>query len=204
MTLNAVPPDESERLALLSASKLLDAEVDPAFDALVRLVATQTACPVAMIDLIDSHRIWAMARIGIEQRQFSRLDAFCDETLSNPDGLVVTDALLDPRFQHNDLVTGAPRARFYAGVPLMVQGQALGTVCVLAAQPRELPDHALQGLKDLALAVAALVQARINTQRLRKMEAPVRPPSLAGSSRLPVAGSTRLLDGAPGSPPWSP
>ncbi|MBC7701241.1 GAF domain-containing protein, partial [Aquabacterium sp.] len=118
MTLNAVPPDESARLALLSASKLLDSEVDPAFDALVRLLGAQMNCPVAMINLIDSHRLWAMARIGIEQRQFSLLDAFCAATICQGDVVVIPDAQDDPRFKHNAWVTGPPHARFYAGVPL--------------------------------------------------------------------------------------
>jgi PAS domain S-box-containing protein len=184
MTFNAVPSDESERLALLSASKLLDSEVDPAFDALVRLLAAQVDCPVAMINLIDSHRVWALARVGIEQRQFSRLDAFCAATLCLREALIVTDAHADPRFQQNALVTGEPHARFYAGVPLMVQGHALGTVCVLAPQPRELPEAQRQCLQDFALAAAALVEARLSTQRFRKLEARVRTASLAGSDWL--------------------
>ena len=184
MTLNAVPPDESARLALLSASKLLDSEVDPAFDALVRLLVAQTDCPVAMINLIDSHRLWAMARIGIEQRQFSRLDAFCAATICQADVLVIPDAQDDPRFKHNAWVTGPPHARFYAGVPLSVQGQALGTVCVLAQEPRQLSAQQLQSLQDLALAASALVEARLNTQRFRKLEARVRTASLAGSDWL--------------------
>ncbi|RZK99441.1 MAG: PAS domain S-box protein [Rubrivivax sp.] len=184
MTPNAVPPDESARLALLSASKLLDSEVDPAFDALVRLLLVQTDCPVAMINLIDSHRLWAMARVGIEQRQFSRLDAFCAEVIAQGDALVVHDAPTDPRFKHNAWVTGAPHARFYAGVPLMVQGQALGTVCVLSPTPTDLSTPQWQGLKDIALAASALVEARLSTQRFRKLEARVRTASLAGSDWL--------------------
>ena len=184
MTPNAVLPDESARLALLSASKLLDSEVDPAFDALLRLLVAQLDCPVAMINLIDSHRLWAMARIGIEQRQFSRLDAFCATTIGQGDVLVIPDAQDDPRFKHNAWVTGPPHARFYAGVPLMVQGQALGTVCVLAPQPRELSAPQLQSLQDLALAASALVEARLSTQRFRKLEARVRTASLAGSDWL--------------------
>ncbi|RZI83967.1 MAG: PAS domain S-box protein [Rubrivivax sp.] len=184
MTLNAVPTDESERLALLSASKLLDAEVDPAFDALVRLTASQTGCPVAMINLIDSHRIWAMAKVGIEQRQFSRLDAFCATAICQGGTFIVSDVQHDQRFAANVLVTGEPQARFYAGVPLMVHGHALGTLCALAPEPRELTPAQLSSLHDLALATSALIEARLNTQRFRKLEARVRTASLAGSDWL--------------------
>lgn len=184
MSANAVPPDESARLALLSASKLLDSEVDPAFDALLRLLLAQLNCPVAMINLIDSHRVWAMSRIGIEQRQFSRLDAFCADTICQGDVLIVHDAQTDARFKHNAWVIGPPHARFYAGVPLLVQGQPLGTVCVLATTPMDLSAQQLQGLKDIALAASALVEARLSTQRIRKLEARVRTASLAGSDWL--------------------
>ncbi|MES2088757.1 MAG: PAS domain S-box protein [Pseudomonadota bacterium] len=184
MTSTAVPPDESERLSLLTASKLLDAEVNPAFDAIARLLSSQLGCPVGMINLVDAHRVWAMAKVGIEARQFSRHDAFCATTIAQGSPLVVLDAQQDPRFNTSALVTGAPYVRFYAGVPLLVQGQAIGTVCVLDTQPHEFSAQSLQVLNDLAQAASELAQSHFKAQRFRKLEARVRTASLAGSDWL--------------------
>jgi GAF domain-containing protein len=52
----------------------------------------------------------------------------------------VPDAAKDPRFAGNPLVTEAGIAKFYAGVPLLVDGQPVGALCVLADKAREHPD----------------------------------------------------------------
>ena len=49
---------------------------------------------------------------------------------------MIQDALLDPRFKENILVTGPPYIRFYCGLPLMVGGYKLGTLCVIDTKPR--------------------------------------------------------------------
>lgn len=184
MTLNAVPPDEDERIALLQATKLLDAEVSPAFDALARLAASVMGTPVAAINLIDAHRVWSLVKIGLPLRQSSRPDSFCQIAIEAGAPLLVADTLAEPRAQGLSLVTGASRIRAYAGWPLMVEGHVLGTLCVMDHVPREWPQTQLDQLGDLAAAAGALVASQLNAQRFRKMEARVRTASLAGSDWL--------------------
>ena len=43
---------------------------------------------------------------------------------------------LDERFSSNPMVTGSPGVRFYAGVPLVVGGLRMGTLCVKDTRPR--------------------------------------------------------------------
>jgi len=180
----AVPQDESERLALLQASKLLDGDASPAFDALLRVAVAACACPMAAINLIDAHKAWSLVRLGLAHRQTSRPDSFCLNVLAQRQALCVSDALADARFASLPLVQGAQQVRAYAGVPLIVEGHVLGTLCVMdvASRPWTLTQQAV--LQDLASAASALIDAHLAVQRYSHMEARVRAASLAGSDWL--------------------
>lgn len=84
------------------------------------------------------------------------------QTLSSP--LIVEDARQDERFQHNPLVTGDPHIVFYAGEPLVDEdGLALGSLCVIDSQVRQLDEGQLQALKILAKQVVVLLSYRRKT-----------------------------------------
>lgn len=184
MTLHAVPSDESERVALLHATKLLDTEVAPAFQAIERLIASTLQCPIAAINLVDGDRVWSLAMQGLDARQTPLADAFCHQVVSRKAGLQITDATHHEQFWHSPLVTGPAQVRAYIGMPLIVEGHALGTVCAMDRQPRQWSQQEAATLLDLAAAASGLVLARLEAQRLRKMEARVRTASLAGSDWL--------------------
>jgi PAS domain S-box-containing protein len=73
-------------------------------------------------------------------------------TLQGDSALIVPDALLDPRFANEPLVTGDPGVRFYAGMPLIAaSGERLGTLCVIDFKPRAgLEASQLEAFEDLA------------------------------------------------------
>jgi GAF domain-containing protein len=72
---------------------------------------------------------------------------------------VVPDALRDPRFADNPLVTVELRLRFYAGHPLSLpDGTRVGTLCLIDRRPRELDEAGRRLLRDLA----ALVQRELD------------------------------------------
>jgi GAF domain-containing protein len=64
--------------------------------------------------------------------------------------MVVPDALLDPRFAENPVVINEPRVRFYAGCPLVTDGNCVGTLCLIDTRPRELNATTIRLLEDLA------------------------------------------------------
>lgn len=155
------PSDEDERLAAVRGLLLLDTPAEPAFDRITRLVARTLDVPIVLISLIDADRQWFKSRIGIDTLEISRQDSICAHAILQSSPLVVEDARLDGRFADNIYVTGSPQIRFYAGVPLRSQdGHALGTLCAMDVQPRQLDDDQLGFLSDLAEVVAKEFQMR--------------------------------------------
>ncbi|NHZ96549.1 GAF domain-containing protein [Massilia sp. CCM 8734] len=146
-----VPRQEQARLAALAALQLVPSAPEERFDRIVRLASLVTDCPIALITLLTAQRQWFKARVGLKAAETPREWAFCTHAILQREPFIVEDALQDPRFRHNRLVTGAPEIRFYAAFPLVgVNDLALGTLCVIDREPRRLKSRELQGLEDLA------------------------------------------------------
>jgi len=154
-------PAESQRLAALAASSLMDTPPEEVFDRLVRLAAQVTDCPMALVTLLGTQRQWFKARVGVDITETPRALSFCSHALAAGDTFVVGDAASDPRFAGNPLVTGEPHIRFYAGVPLEdAQGRLLGTLCVLDREPRRLRERELRALRELATIASDEIKRR--------------------------------------------
>jgi diguanylate cyclase (GGDEF)-like protein len=108
--------------------------------------------PVALISVVDSDRLWFKSCIGLNVRETPRDISFCGHAILEEAPLVVEDALLDPRFADNPLVTAEPKIRFYAGRPLRTsENFALGALCIIDHEPRRLSEDDLRLLEDLGL-----------------------------------------------------
>jgi PAS domain S-box-containing protein len=172
--------DEAARLQVLHGLGVLDSEREASFDALVDCAAALTGCPIALITLLDDERQWFKARRGLSLSEVPRRIAFCDHTIRESRLMEVLDARQDPRFAGNPLVTGKPHVRYYAGVPLEVDGARLGALCVLDTQPRELHEAQRIALNGLARTASELLQQRRTHQSL--LEQTVRLHDLARAS----------------------
>jgi signal transduction histidine kinase/CheY-like chemotaxis protein len=152
---------ETERLIALRNYQILDTAPEPRFDGIVGLASQLCAAPCSLISFMDADRQWFKARLGMTLQQTRRADAFCTYTIQGERGLIVRDALEDERFRTNRLVVGPPHIRFYAGVPLISPcGAALGTVCVIDYQPREIAEHQMEGLRVLGQQVVTELELR--------------------------------------------
>jgi signal transduction histidine kinase/DNA-binding response OmpR family regulator len=169
------PANEPQRVSALHALDILDSVPERAFDALVDEAARVCEAPIALLSLVDEHRQWFKAKVGLKASQTPREQAFCAHAILTPERpMVVPDAHNDPRFSANPLVTADPGIRFYAAAPLVdATGHALGTLCVLDRVPRELSAAQLAELQRLAGKVTALLTAR----RLRVLVAEDTPAS---------------------------
>jgi len=156
-----IPLDEARRLAALHATRLLGSPPEEAFDRITRMAARLLKMPIALVSLVDKDIQWFKSRCGFTPASSSRDISFCGHAILDHEPLVVPDALLDPRFADNPLVTGPEHVRFYAGVQLYsIDRMPIGTLCVLDRVPRTLGKDALDILRDLARMVEQLIQHR--------------------------------------------
>ena len=179
-----LPINEQERLSTLLATRLLDAEVDPAFVALTRQLAGRLACPVAMVNLVAQDTVWVLAATGADFKQIPRNEAFCATTIARGATFCISDTLNDAVFSRFPASQAPLNLRFYAGALISVQGQALGTVCVVDTQPRTLTKAQIDTLNDFGQMASALAEAKLSIQRHRTQEARVRTAGLTSSDWL--------------------
>ncbi|MGH7253980.1 MAG: GAF domain-containing protein, partial [Nitrospiraceae bacterium] len=140
---------------------ILDTPPEQEFDNLVSLASQFCRTPIAAISLIDAHRQWFKAKVGLTTPQTPRAIAFCAHAILQPDLFVVRDAMADARFSTNPLVTADPHIRFYAGMPLIASnGHALGTLCVMDRVPRELTQEQAEALRALSRQVVSQLELR--------------------------------------------
>jgi hypothetical protein len=181
-----LPTDESERLQKLRSTGLLDSEPETPFENAVKLACLICNTPIALVSLVAEDRQWFKARVGIEATQTGRNEAFCAHAIAMDAPLVVPDARRDPRFSDNPLVLREPTILFYAGMPLRILGgSAIGTLCVIDREPRELSSQQLEGLSILARQIELEIESRRDTVRRSALPAP----ATAGS---PTSSSTPL------------
>jgi diguanylate cyclase (GGDEF)-like protein/PAS domain S-box-containing protein len=145
---------EQERVKALHTLGVLDTPAEHRFDRFTRIAAAAFGVPIALVSLVDSERQWFKSRVGLELCETPRSLAFCSHAIALDEMLVVEDTHLDERFAGHGLVLNEPFIRFYAGQPVYsLDGQPLGTLCVIDTRPRGFGDGERLMLRDLALMV---------------------------------------------------
>jgi GAF domain-containing protein len=162
------PSVELARVAALDRYAILDTEPEQAFDDLVVLAAHVCRAPIAMLSLVDDHRQWFKSKVGVEIRETPREASFCAYAIQQQDLFIVPDTWNDARFRDNPMVLDEPHIRFYAGAPLInEEGFALGTLCVIDRQPRELDEVQKEALKSLSRLALGQMELRQNLKLLK-------------------------------------
>jgi PAS domain S-box-containing protein len=166
-----VPENETKRLQALRNYAILDSLGEDEFDRITELASLICDVPISLVSLIDEDRQWFKSKFGLEERETYRNLSFCQYTIMGKDVLEIKDARVDDRFRYNKLVVGKPNIRFYAGYPLIDQdGYALGTLCVIDHQPKQLTPGQKRAMELLSLEMTALIVERRDKQELKHFE----------------------------------
>jgi adenylate cyclase len=173
-----LPANEPRRLVALTDYAILDTLPEAGFDEITELAAQICGCPAALVSFVDASRQWIKAKYGplpAELSECPREISICTATICNNDILYVSDLIKDQRFNTSPLVTGDMHIRFYCGVPLITQdGYALGTLCVIDFEPREITFAQQEALRRLARQTMVHLELRrqllVRNEVLRELE----------------------------------
>lgn len=145
---------EERRQASVDSLGIVDTGPELRFDRIVAQAQRIFGTQYASFNVIDHDRRWSKSHIGPGGPESARATEFCDTTIHTHSGLIVGDAIDDPRFCDNPLVTGNPHLRFYAGYPVeSPDGQRVGALCVYDTQPRVVGGQEEPLLRDLAMKI---------------------------------------------------
>ena len=166
-----VPENERDRLTALDAYGVVGTPPEVDFDDIAEMAGEICSCPVSVINLIAEKWEWFKGKYGLpEEINCEPRGSICSTTICRNDLLIVPDLAKDERFAHREMVAGEPHFRFYAGAPLInPEGYALGTLCVLDYQPREIGARQLKALSCLANQAVAQLELRRKVAELKEI-----------------------------------
>lgn len=154
------------------------------YDRVVRLAQAIFGAPIAALNLIGNDSQFTVASVGYPKGETPVEDSVCSVAVQQDEILEVRDLREDERFAAIPAVTGSPRARFYAGVPVRGQsGQNIGALCILDLTPRTLGRQQREMLADLG----ALLERELAVQeemdlagQVQQLMLPTSAPDIAG------------------------
>ncbi len=163
------PENEDNRIQKLLSYQILETAPETAYDDLTALAAYICGTATALVSLMDVSKQWVKSKVGFEITETPRNIAFCAHAILNPGVMIVPDTHADDRFADNPLVTGAPHIRFYAGAPLVTSdGYALGTLCVIDYEPKQLDEAQIRALEILSRQVVSHLELRLSVLRIQQ------------------------------------
>lgn len=146
---------------------MLDTPREDEFDEIVSLTARMCDTPICVINLIDEHRQWFKAEVGLGTRETPLESSICAHVILENDFVEINNTLEDPRTSDNPLCLAPDKGlQFYAGTILKTrEGLPIGTLCVLDYKPRELTPLQRDALRLLGRQVMRQLDFRLESDR---------------------------------------
>ncbi|MEE1946862.1 PAS domain S-box protein [Pedobacter sp. KR3-3] len=159
---------EEQRLEALYSYDILGDGLEHELDNLVKLAAQIANVPIAYVSFVDRDSVILKSAVGVEaeHRKLPKAVTICQYTMMADHIFLMPDVTQEPELSSHPLVNSDAHIRFYASAPLKdSEGFALGCLCLLDVQPRNLNEHQLEALSTLAVQVVAqLALKRKNAQ----------------------------------------
>ncbi|MGZ8468280.1 MAG: ATP-binding protein [Gemmatirosa sp.] len=160
---------DPRRLAAVLATGLLDSDAEEAFDRLTRLAVRLVGVPAAFVSLVDADRDFYKSACGFGEplasaRELSGV-TFCHYTVARTTPLIIPDTAADPIYRDVPTVRTLGVAA-YVGVPLLVEGQAVGAFCAIDVHPHPWTPDEIEVLVELAASAQRELELRARTRAL--------------------------------------
>ncbi|GAB3224777.1 hypothetical protein GCM10027346_05290 [Hymenobacter seoulensis] len=158
-----IPPDDQERLQSLHYYQITNTTPERIFNEYVELAAQVFNLPISLISLIDEHKVFFKANLGLPGlEQLPRTDSLCSAAILQNQVLSYKDLNENSCRLINPDTAQEAGLRFYAGAPLhMPDGSNIGTMCIIGREPREITP----GEEKLLMALAELVSLTISLRQ---------------------------------------
>lgn len=130
-----VPDDDVERVARLELMGFLDPLPADGLHDITELCRAVFGTPINLINIVGADSVWMRCADGVEQQTVDRASSVCSWTILGDGILEIPDTALDDRFAAMPSLS-ALGIRYYAGVPLEVDGVRVGTLCIHDREPR--------------------------------------------------------------------
>ncbi|MDJ0556945.1 MAG: PAS domain S-box protein [Microcoleaceae cyanobacterium MO_207.B10] len=143
------------------------------FEEMAELAADISEAPITFISFMDSNYLWLKSQTGVEKENIYYLDfvevilSYSEKTQTKleetaPKQLIIPNTLADHRTAHHKLVISEPKIRFYAGIPINLEGKQIGLLSVMDYVSRTLSNKCQQTLKKLSIQISSQIKLQHN------------------------------------------
>lgn len=158
-----IPDNEAERVREVSALGLTEVyRKDPHLNDIIQITCAVADTPIAMVNILGRPDQLTLQSCGLPEAISTERPiegALCQFVLAQGDVLIIEDLRTDERTREHPFINPPMSLRFYAGAPLFnASGYIVGTLCVMAREPKSLDPRAIDALRRLADQVVRLLQ----------------------------------------------
>jgi adenylate cyclase len=157
-----IPNNEADRLREVSMLGLTEINrKDPHLNDIIQITCAVADTPIAMVNILDRPNQHTLQSCGVPEGVPTERpieSALCQFVLAQGDVLIIEDLRTDERTKEHPFINPPMSLRFYAGAPLIsASGYIVGTLCVMAPEPKTLDPRAIDAMRRLADLVTRLL-----------------------------------------------
>ena len=155
---------DPERLKAVRASSIYHTKPEAAFDELTQRASKLLRAPMVLITLVDEYGDYVKSQVGLEDRYASKQEidigpSFCQLTIAQKEPVVIPDTSKFPTLRLFPSVA-FHHVRAHLGIPLVVDGHAIGNCCVIDYQAHDWTPEDVANLTIIANQALAQIKLR--------------------------------------------